>query len=349
MAAEARSEGVERPPRANQGPSQTILVALVRRLRLIVLSAVVGAILFLVLGLLLPKKYTAKASFIPDAGQSAGLLTGLVGQFVGLQTDRLIPRLAGDLAESDPLLTQVLYEHFGVNSRGDSARLREYLVTDGADSAMTELRALKRLKKDVAVDVNERTGVVDVYATFHDPVLASNVANRIVEFVDRFNTRTRQSRAGALRRFLEDRVGTAQTELSTAEGSLQHFYTVNRRFQESPRLVLDEARLRRLVDFRQQVYVSLSQQLEQARVDEVKDTPVLTWVGIATPPARKSSPRLSIMLVTGLLLGGGIVVLWIGVLAYMSWFRHIDPDGFGELRAATQTALGFARRTDVVR
>jgi len=345
MAPEAGTTSLARDHlrQARDGPGHAISVALVARLRVVVLGALATAIVTFLIGLLLPKQYTAKASFIPDAGQTAGLLSGLVGQFVGLETDRLIPRLAGDLAEGDPLLTQILYERFALRQPRDSIRLREYLVGTNVDSAITELRALKRLKKNIAVDVNERTGVVDVYATFRDPVLAAGVANCIVEFVDRFNNRTRQSRAGSLRKFLEDRQRAARNELDDAEGSLQHFYTINRRLQESPKLLLEEARLRRQVDLRQQVYVSLSQQLEQARVDEVKDTPVLTWVGTATPPPKKSSPHLSMMFLMGAVLGALIASLWIVATAYLAWYQQVDPVGYDQLQRAGQSALRRSR------
>jgi uncharacterized protein involved in exopolysaccharide biosynthesis len=343
MAAQAGAESLV-PKTAQDGPGHRISVALVGNLRRLLAGAFLGAAVLLVVGLLLPKEYTARASFIPDAGEGAGLLGGLVGQFVGLQTDRLSPRLAGDLAEGDPLLTQVLYERFPLRGENDSVLLRDYLVGARRDSAIAELKALKRLKRDVAVDVNERTGVVDVYSTFHDPILAASVANRVVQFVDRFNNQTRQSRAGALRHFLEERTQAARSELDDAEGALQHFYTINRRFQESPKLTLDEARLRRQVDLRQQVFVSLSQQLEQARVDEVKDTPVLTWVGIAMPPAKKSAPRLSVMVVLGALLGGGIVALVVGTAAYLTWYQETDPAGYGHFHRASQSALRRTRQ-----
>src|SRR5690349_2161223 len=115
--------------KSTSGPAHPISVALITGFRGIVVGGVLGAALFLAVGLFVPSQYTAKASFIPDAGQSAGLLGGLVGQFIGVQTDRLIPRLAGDLAESDPVLTQLLYEHFSLNGRTDTVRLREYLIS----------------------------------------------------------------------------------------------------------------------------------------------------------------------------------------------------------------------------
>ena len=326
---------------ASAGPGPVIGLALIRQVRAVVLGGLAGGALLVAIGIALPSQYTAKASFIPDAGQAAGFLGGLVGQFVGLQADRLAPRLAGDLVRGDPILVQALYEQFGrdVGSGGQSIRLLDYVGGRDADSARAELRALRRLKKAVAVDVNERTGVVDVYATLRDPVLAAAVANRLVQFVDVFNTRTRQSRAGALRRFLEERTAATELELRRAESALQTFYTVNRRVQDSPRLSFEEARLRREIDLRQQVYLSLTQQLDQARVDEVKDTPVLTWVAAATVPVKRSFPRFRVLAVVGALLGAGLVAIGVSLLAYLSWYREVNPTGYGRLRDAAAPLL----------
>jgi len=92
---------------------------------------------------------------------------------------------------------------------------------------------------------------------------------------------TRQSQAAAERGFTEERMAEAQEELRAAENELQRFLQNNRQFQNSPELVFQHDRLQRRVAMRQQVYTSLVQSYEQARIDEVPNTPVITVVEYA--------------------------------------------------------------------
>jgi len=311
----------------------------------LVTAAVIGGIVALGIAVVVPRQYTARASFIPDAGQLPGLFAGLVGQFVGAQTDRISPRLAGDLLRSDPILSNTLYQRLPAHdSAGATARLIDRLRPNEDDSALAEVAALKALRRQIAVDVNERTGLVEVSVTLRDPVLAASVANRLVDLVDEFNAQTRQTRAGALRRFLEARAGVARGDLLQAESNLQNFYMLNRAYEESPKLRFAEGRLRREVDLRQQLYLSLSTQLEQARIDEVKDTPVLTRVAAATVPPKRSFPRLSIFVMFGVLIGAFLAAIPTVWLAYTTWYRGLDAEGFSQFQGAWMRATAGLRR-----
>src|SRR5438046_9190939 len=53
----------------------------------------------------------------------------------------------------------------------------------------------------------------------------------------------------------------------------------------------------------QSIYLSLSQQLEDAQIDAVRDTPTLTPVERPIAPAKPTWPRKSVMGVLGFLVG----------------------------------------------
>src|SRR2546428_650042 len=94
--------------------------------------------------------------------------------------------------------------------------------------------------------------------------------------VNTFNLERRQSRAAQEKRFVETRRTEARDELQVAEDRLKSFLERNRDYRNSPQLVFDQERLAREVALRQQLLTSLSQAYEQARIDEVRDTPVIT-------------------------------------------------------------------------
>jgi uncharacterized protein involved in exopolysaccharide biosynthesis len=88
---------------------------------------------------------------------------------------------------------------------------------------------------------------------------------------------------------------------------------VERRLGELPALQLEFARLLRDVKVQEEVYRFLRSQLEEARIREQEDTPSLTLVDRATPPALRARPQRTKMVVAAIVLAGLVAVL--GALA----------------------------------
>src|SRR5207245_1573905 len=147
------------------------------------------------------------------------------------------------------------------------------------------------------------TGVVRLEVHTRDEALSAEMANRFIQLVNDYNLKRRQSQAGAERQFIEGRLAQAAGELSSAEESLAVFYRHNRRFQDSPDLAAREAQLQRRVTLRQQLYITLSQNYEAARIDEVRNTPVITIVespvGLVAPRPRQTVAKVFVMTFLG--------------------------------------------------
>src|SRR5204863_852244 len=116
--------------------------------------------------------------------------------------------------------------------------------------------------------------------------------------VSAFNKEQRVSRARARRDFLETRVGAALAELRTTEDSQRLFYERNRSWENSPALLVEERRVRRQVETANSLYLSLRQQYERARIDEINTTPVITVVDRAIAARRREWPRPALILPT---------------------------------------------------
>ena len=67
----------------------------------------------------------------------------------------------------------------------------------------------------------------------------------------------------------------------------------NRGYEDSPELFMMFSQLYREVEAKKEVYLTLQQQLELARIEEVKQSPILHILDYAVPPSRKSSPNFS--------------------------------------------------------
>jgi len=131
-----------------------------------------------------------------------------------------------------------------------------------------------------------RTGTVRLSVTTPYAALALRVNQRLLEAAEPVQSRQRQSQAAAERRFTEQRLDEVKQELSHAEDKLQAFLQRNRDYRDSPQLSFEQDRLAREVARQQQLYTSLSQAYEQAKIEEVRDTPVFTVVERPDLPIR---------------------------------------------------------------
>lgn len=312
-------------------------------------AVVVPLVLVLVTGvatLLAPRTYTATTSFLPQSSDgSLSRLAGLAAQFgvAGLpgQNSGESPEFYQDLATAKSVLGPLVEARFDSLVPADlaPATLVTLLRATGRDSAMRHEDAIKRLRRNLQVAIDGKTSVVTLSVETRWPGLSRELATRIVSAIINFDLHVRQSRASAEREFTEGRLADAKVELREAEDALQGFLARNRQYDKSPSLQFEYDRLSRAVSARQQVYTDLDRGYEQARIEEVRNTPRVTVIEPAELPARPNSRRLVLRV-----LLAGIAGLFLGLGAAL-WAQGVDqsrsahlPEA-GELRALWRALL----------
>jgi len=316
-----------------------LLSTLLAHRRRIAGAAVLVAVLVLGISLLLPREWTSSATFLPQTeGAQASQLSTIAAQF-GLNIPGpgagQSPQFYADLMRSEPLREAVVRTRYTVRTASDSVEtgsidlVQAYGVDEG-DSAKDVLKAAERLEDDLWVTTRGETGVVEFSVQMHSPSLARQVAQRFIELVNQFNLETRQSQAAAEARFLSERVSAARGDLQSAEDSLQGFLERNRSYDQSPTLQFEYQRLQRHVTLQQQVYTSLVQSYEQARIARVRNTPVITVVEGPQEPAKPDRRHLLLKVLLGLLLGGLFGSMWAFWHDYLEGVRRQSPGDYQE-------------------
>jgi len=157
-----------------------------------------------------------------------------------------------------------------------------------------------------------RTSVVQFSVRARTPLTAERMAGILIGAIKHFNVATRQLQAKERRQFLEGRVADAYRALRNSEETLRQFYERNRRLSESPTLLFEESRMKRVIDLQQDLYTTLSKELETARIQEVNDTPTITIVDppfASSKPSGPSVPALAaLFFVLGVCTAGGWLV-----------------------------------------
>ena len=258
--------------------------------------------------LLSPSRYTARSSFIPYSQRINSMFSGLaerLGVDVG-QDKGQSPAFYADLVLATEVLRQAVTTQYDV--AGAPARkktLIEAYDVRGDTPALREESAMERLRENIIVGANQRTGLISLSVTATDPQLAQQVNARLIDRVNSLNLQRRQSQGAAERRFTEARLDQLQGELHVAEDRYAAFLSRNRGYQTDPELVSTARRLEQEVSLRRQMVISLAGAAEQAKLDEVRDTPNITVIDPPNLPARADPRGLALKLILGVV--GGLV------------------------------------------
>jgi uncharacterized protein involved in exopolysaccharide biosynthesis len=264
--------------------------------------------------LLLPPAFTAQGSFIVEqrsvarGGSSLTALAGELGLGGGGGT-ATGPQYFADLLRARSIQSEVVRRVIPVGLASDSQRVEDLLASGESAGLKREARARERLNAALSVNANPRTGVISFDVTARDPRAAAAIANLFLEQLNRFVMVTRQSSARAQREFAERRLHDASDSLARAEDQGLRFLLTNREWKSAPQLVFRYEQLQRQIATYQQLLISIRQQYEAARIEEVNDTPQITVLDPPLVPLWRTAPRLRATVGIGLLLGLAVAVV----------------------------------------
>lgn len=327
------------------------LAALIlRRRRLIVGLPILSGLVFGLILLLSGRTYTSRGSFMPQSSEaSVSRLAGLAAQLgfsVPGSEGGQSPQFYADLLTSRALLQDVLLDEYTVETADGPGRgtLLDLLGIEGDTEALRLDNGIEALRGDLTVRTSAETGVVSFGVTTPWPTLSKHVAEGLIDGVHEFNQRARRSLASAERIFTEQQLARAQEELLASEDSLEAFLQRNRRYENSPELRFQHDRLERRVGFRQQVFTSLAQSYEQAKIDEVRNTPVVTVVETPASPAKADSRGTIVKSALAMAVTGMLVVLWVLAMDFFKGSQERDPREFHAFEEARNEAMGDLKR-----
>jgi uncharacterized protein involved in exopolysaccharide biosynthesis len=309
-------------------PVFRVIAIVLDRWRLIVGYAFAGATLLAGVALLRRVTYTASATFIAQGANdnsrsSLGSLAAQYGFALPAVGSSQSPEFYAELLRSREMLDSVAFARYTYVNKGQrrAGTLADVYETVREDSNLTRMKTTTKLSKAMSVDVVRQTNMVRLSVRARYPDLAVEIVDRALAEVNAFNLKRRRSQAAEERRFVESRMAAASDELARAEDRVRDFLAANRSYQ-APALQLEHSRLLRDVDLRQAVYTQLAQSFEQAKIDEVRDTPVIT---VVDHPAAEPNPRgIVVKLVVGFILG-----LMVGTLVgfMLELFRNGSLEG----------------------
>jgi uncharacterized protein involved in exopolysaccharide biosynthesis len=334
------------------GLIQAANIALRNRALLVGLPLVLG-LLAAVLAMMQPRTWEVRASFVPNGANDAG--SGQLGSIAAQLGMNLVtsqpgqsPAFYGELLQTRDLLQEAVDTEYRVREggrvvRGNLVQLYGLDAADAGGGGMSPReQAVEVLKNSLNTQVNPETGVVEVKVVADRPALAEAIARRLIALTEDFDQNKRRTQASARRVFAEARFNEARDALRAVEGRMEGFVSRNRMFSQSPLQMLEFNRVKQELELRQQVYAALAQSYEQARIDEVRNTPVITVLETPEGAARRVSRGTVLQAIFGAFMGfvlAVVIALVRDKARRAASTRSPELDEFERLRAQTARPL----------
>ena len=244
---------------------------------------------------------------IPEYGSKSSMLGQLSGlaELAGVKVGDVAPtEIYQNIISSETVLQEVIYAKYKTEEYSDSVNLIEYFEIGDQDAnpAIQKRKIFLTIYKvliegRIRTDIDRMTKVLSVTVTMPEAQLSADVANKLVESLDSYIRTQRKSYATEQSFYLEKRTSEIKDSLGIAENRLKTFREQNRVVSQSPNLLLEQVRLARNVEILQTVFIELTKQLEIAKIDQIKDAPVLNVKEFAKNPVKKAGPKRAIALI----------------------------------------------------
>ncbi len=317
--------------------------------RFVIKITVLFSTLGIVLALVSPVRYTASSMFMPQLSErqpnsSLGGLASLAGinltSIMGGQPQEIPPSLYPQIAESSPYRMALLETPLGESQ----ISFREYILdqdvgvsiiskikkyTTGPLSLMLsrnnkeptpQINNLFDISKEdrnlfevisqvLSVEVDEKEGLVSISVEFSDRKIAAQLAQAATELLQNKIIAFKSQSARDNLQFVQGQFDAKRQEFEQIQDSIAMFKDQNLNITSS----LYQNQLTRLESqfaVTSSVFQELAGQVEQAKIQVNKDTPIFMIIEPVSIPLKRSKPQRKTMVVIWTLLGGVIAVGW---------------------------------------
>jgi uncharacterized protein involved in exopolysaccharide biosynthesis len=158
------------------------------------------------------------------------------------------------------------------------------------------------MRKFLKIEMSQKTGLLTYSIETKDAQVSADILNTITAELNNFLLSKKTTNAGEQRKWIEKRMREVKHDLEKAENVLKEFREKNRRVTDSPQLLLEQGRFQREVSLQEVISTTLQQQYEVARIEEIKNVPIINVLDEAKPAAEKNSPKRRIFVTVGFLL-----------------------------------------------
>ena len=317
--------------------------------RFVIKTTILFAVLGIILAMVSPTKYTASSTFVPQLSEgqtnsSLGGLASLAGinlsAIMGSQPQEISPSLYPQIAESVPYRLALLdatvesntsFRDYILTQSGGVAilpLLKKYTIglpglllnkqTDNNENLDTSLFQITEQDKDlfeflaqvVSIQVDDQEGLVSISVELADRMVAAQLAQAATDLLQSNIIAFKSQSARNNLDFIESQFESKRQEFEQIQDSIAVFKDQNLNITSS----LYQNQLTRLESqftVTSSVFQELAGQVEQAKIQVNKDTPIFTIIEPVSVPLKRSKPKRTMMVIVWTFLGGLFSVGWV--------------------------------------
>ncbi|WP_373493789.1 Wzz/FepE/Etk N-terminal domain-containing protein [Aquiflexum sp.] len=166
----------------------------------------------------------------------------------------------------------------------------------------SEFEHFKRLDNQVSIEFNEKEGFVSLSFSMPEPLMAAQMARYAEELLQKEVIEFKIQSAREHLKYTEERFEEKKIEFEGIQKKLAIFRDRNQNLSSA--MILNQLeKLEAEYNFAFSIYTELAKQLEQAKLQVSKDTPIFSIIQPVTIPIEKSAPRRPLIVIVFVLLG----------------------------------------------
>ena len=311
----------------NQPNSGTDLIIILKKIydsrKLIIYISLIFAIIGAIYSLILPIKYTSSIIFITQNQESSNSSLSGVANLVGInigsnsgndiQTS-MYPKIAESTNFRRLLLESII-------DKKTNKSLKSFLIDfhklDGENEknnskifvSIFEQKLFDKLSKMIEITVNQKDGFITVVATAPVAEYSAILAQNTKSILQKIIINNKIERAKQNLKFSEEQLAEKKIEFDGIQTKLSYFSDSNLN-SVSPFVINERDKLDAKFQIINAVVTELSKQVEQAKLQVNKDTPVFSTIKDAVVPILRTSPKRKEMVIKFILFGFVLGVLY---------------------------------------
>jgi len=316
-----------------------LLLTLAEQLKVIVLVSFISVFISVTYIQFIKKPvYISSATIlIPEnkINNLGGGFAGLASQFgVNLpsseRADLSSPHILPDLLQSRTFGEKLLEKKFYTNKFKEELTL-EMILNDGKSNFTKERllsTALGKLREMVSFSQNTQSSFNTIFVETNEPLFSKELAQAILIELESLNRFFKSQNVSEKLSFIENRIKSVSDDLEKSEKKLKEFNERNRQVN-SPSLMLEQNRLNQDLEIHKSIFLTLKQQYELAKIEEVQESSILQILDYPQLPLLPANRNLKIGIILSFIFG---IALGISLAFFRSYIDNNDIDERRKIR-----------------